>query len=276
MSGNYRGRTGPNFHQYLNNLNTINPIYDQEQFNAEDLSLENDLDMFTNADFTNFDNLDVPSLPEGESLNFEFNDDSKSDENLKYETLLATGTQSSLDMRDSSADSTPEPTPYFPSYNTPIQPAPTVSTFPVAPQVPVAPLASPTTIPQAPTQKKRKTATITTPPEPSISLEEQTRLAAEEDKRRRNTAASARFRVKKKQREANLEKTNKELNDRNSALQSKVTQLELENKWLKDLVIEKKGASTQAEVDKAFQAFRRKSEEREMNGKKGVGTTVSA
>ena len=282
MSGNYRGRTGPNFHEYLNNLNTINPMYDQDQFNTDGLDLEDDLEMFTNTDFTNYDPNDVPSLPDAGSLNFDFNDDSKPNDSLSYEDVLATGTESSLDTRDSPADLPPAPTPYIPSYNAPIQPAPTVSTFPVAPRVPAALLTSPstTTTSQAPSQKKRKTSTTTTtdtpPRQPSISLEEQTRLAAEEDKRRRNTAASARFRVKKKQREANLEKTNKELNDRNSALQSKVTQLELENKWLKDLVIERKGATTQAEVDKAFQAYRRESEERETNGRKGVGTAVSA
>ena len=42
--------------------------------------------------------------------------------------------------------------------------------------------------------------------QPVIDLEEQSRSMAEDDKRRRNTAASARFRVKKKQREQALEK----------------------------------------------------------------------
>jgi hypothetical protein len=73
-------------------------------------------------------------------------------------------------------------------------------------------------------------------------LEEVTRMAAEEDKRRRNTAASARFRVKKKQREQALEKTTKEMSDKVSSLESKILQLEMENKWLKELITEKAGA----------------------------------
>ena len=70
-------------------------------------------------------------------------------------------------------------------------------------------------------------------------MDEAARLAAEEDKRRRNTAASARFRVKKKQREAALEKSAKEMTDRVDALEAKVTHLEMENRWLRGLVTEK-------------------------------------
>jgi len=73
-------------------------------------------------------------------------------------------------------------------------------------------------------------------------IEEVTRMAAEEDKRRRNTAASARFRVKKKQREQALEKTTKEMSDKVQQLESKILQLEMENKWLKELITEKAGA----------------------------------
>lgn len=70
-------------------------------------------------------------------------------------------------------------------------------------------------------------------------LEDGSRMAAEEDKRRRNTAASARFRVKKKQREQNLERTAKEMTDKASALEARIGQLEMENKWLKSLITEK-------------------------------------
>lgn len=64
-------------------------------------------------------------------------------------------------------------------------------------------------------------------------------MAAREDKRRRNTAASARFRVKKKQREQDLERRVSEFQDKNTRLEQRVNQLEVENKWLKDLVVEK-------------------------------------
>jgi signal recognition particle GTPase len=73
----------------------------------------------------------------------------------------------------------------------------------------------------------------------SMNQEEAARMAAEEDKRRRNTAASARFRIKKKQREQALEKSAKEMSDKVSNLESKVSQLETENKWLKNLLVEK-------------------------------------
>lgn len=73
------------------------------------------------------------------------------------------------------------------------------------------------------------------------SLDESVRVAAEEDKRRRNTAASARFRVKKKQREQALEQTAKEMQDKAARLEQKVQQLETENAWLKGLITEKNG-----------------------------------
>jgi Basic region leucine zipper len=71
------------------------------------------------------------------------------------------------------------------------------------------------------------------------TFEDASRIAAEEDKRRRNTAASARFRVKKKQREQALEKSAKEMSDKVAALEGRINQLETENKWLKNLIMEK-------------------------------------
>jgi len=87
--------------------------------------------------------------------------------------------------------------------------------------------------------KKRKLddAALTMP----HSTDESARVAAEEDKRRRNTAASARFRVKKKQREQALEQTAKEMQDKAARLEQKVQQLETENAWLKGLITEKSG-----------------------------------
>ncbi|PWN87704.1 hypothetical protein FA10DRAFT_269018 [Acaromyces ingoldii] len=65
---------------------------------------------------------------------------------------------------------------------------------------------------------------------------EANRVAIEEDKRRRNTAASARFRVKKKQREAALEAHTKELTDKVDSLQREMEKLRNENTWLKGLI----------------------------------------
>jgi hypothetical protein len=71
------------------------------------------------------------------------------------------------------------------------------------------------------------------------SLEDKSRLLAEEDKRRRNTAASARFRVKKKQREQALERTVKEQTDKMAQMETIINQLRMENKWLRNLVTDK-------------------------------------
>jgi hypothetical protein len=55
-------------------------------------------------------------------------------------------------------------------------------------------------------------------------------------KRARNTAASARFRAKKKEREQELAQKTKKVKDTVIKLEAKVVQLETENRWLKDLV----------------------------------------
>ncbi|CAG8764944.1 1081_t:CDS:1 [Racocetra fulgida] len=65
------------------------------------------------------------------------------------------------------------------------------------------------------------------------------RLIAEENRRRRNTAASARFRIKKKIREQALEKTSKDMTAKAEMLENKVRELEKEIKWLRNLIIEK-------------------------------------
>lgn len=71
-------------------------------------------------------------------------------------------------------------------------------------------------------------------------------LSAAEDKRRRNTAASARFRLKKKEREAALERRAKELEDRVVDLERECEGLRRENGWLKGLVVGVTGAGAGA------------------------------
>lgn len=61
---------------------------------------------------------------------------------------------------------------------------------------------------------------------------------AVEDKRKRNTAASARFRIKKKMKEQEMEKKSKELQDRLQSLEKKLKTLEMENKCLKNLILQ--------------------------------------
>lgn len=98
-------------------------------------------------------------------------------------------------------------------------------------------------------------------------------FAAEEDKRRRNTAASARFRVKKKQREQALERTAKELSDKAKELEKRVNQLETENEWLRGLVVDRNGV---VGLEKAMKDREEAIEkvEGERDRKKGVGTTI--
>lgn len=87
---------------------------------------------------------------------------------------------------------------------------------------------------------------------PIPHMDEHARVAAEEDKRRRNTAASARFRVKKKQREQALEKTAKDMSDRVQQLEARIGQLETENTWLKSLITEKSAGKSSSTDIKAM------------------------
>ncbi|KAJ3220722.1 hypothetical protein HK099_004048 [Clydaea vesicula] len=61
------------------------------------------------------------------------------------------------------------------------------------------------------------------------------------DKRRRNTEASARFRAKKKIRDAELKNSQKELELKVSFLEKKTLEQEKEIKWLRSLITEKQG-----------------------------------
>ena len=136
MSG-YRGRAGPNFSEFLNNLNAVSPSYDQEQFNTDDINLDDELAMFTNTDFTHFD---IPSIPDAGTANFDLDDNPTANDNIKYEDLLAATTPASVLIGTSPA----EPVPLFPNYNTPIQPAPPANAFTVNPQPPSSVISSAT------------------------------------------------------------------------------------------------------------------------------------
>ncbi|CEP11125.1 hypothetical protein [Parasitella parasitica] len=61
----------------------------------------------------------------------------------------------------------------------------------------------------------------------------------DEDKRRRNTAASARFRVKKKIREQAMEQSVREMTEKSDKLQDRVNNLEAEIKYLRTLLLDK-------------------------------------
>lgn len=120
----------------------------------------------------------------------------------------------------------------------------------------------------------KRTASVAGIAQPGDLLEDGSRMAAEEDKRRRNTAASARFRVKKKQREQALEKQAKEMSDKVAQLEGKVQQLETENKWLKNLLTEKSDPTKLGELTGPSSKKADKEAEERSTGSRtdGVGT----
>lgn len=71
-----------------------------------------------------------------------------------------------------------------------------------------------------------------------IAVEVLLPLSLREDKRKRNTAASARFRLKKRGKDLELKATGTELSDRVKELENEVEGLKLENGWLRNLVLE--------------------------------------
>lgn len=62
---------------------------------------------------------------------------------------------------------------------------------------------------------------------------------ADEDKRKRNQAASARFRQKKKQREQQMAEHSREAQEKTKRLEDEVENLRRENTFLKKLLVEK-------------------------------------
>lgn len=72
---------------------------------------------------------------------------------------------------------------------------------------------------------------------------------AEEDKRKRNQAASARFRQKKKQREQQILEQSREMQEKTKKLENEVEGLKRENTFLKKLLVEK--VDNMSDEDKA-------------------------
>ncbi|KAF7595455.1 hypothetical protein BBP40_006077 [Aspergillus hancockii] len=260
----YNGRKAPNFSQYLEDLNAIPSPYDraiqQQQQQHGSFNLDAELSLFTNTEFFDFDNFGDLSLPtfdsvENDGLKKENNQHNGHNSDMEFLDLLGGFSNmpeySAAGFNAANAQSQPTSlqNAQFPNIpqmsngprnigSSPNDSSSTSSPSPAAqPQAPTpAPAASTASSTAAP---KRKNTQKSVP----LSVEEQARVVAEEDKRRRNTAASARFRVKKKMREQALEKTVKETTDKNTALEARVTALELENQWLKNLITEKNGQS---------------------------------
>ncbi|KAJ7702368.1 hypothetical protein B0H17DRAFT_1043953 [Mycena rosella] len=90
-----------------------------------------------------------------------------------------------------------------------------------------------------------------------------TPVSVAEDKRRRNTAASARFRLKKKEREAALEGRAKELEGRVNELERECEGLRRENGWLKGLVVGVTGAAQAPQQQATSSSLKRSRDELE-------------
>ncbi|KAF8418555.1 hypothetical protein EV426DRAFT_315492 [Tirmania nivea] len=261
MSG-YRGRLNVNVSHFLAGLNTV-PSSDEQtvdNFNPDDLSL------FTNtlfdyvdmgeplaADFSSDDSFNGATQktePKQETLqkqHFEVHNTIDSFLGYDYDYSAALQHPSLSDQhlqQPSAAPATLPPFAHETTFSLPPSiptPAPAAQTQPSTPATATFPM-NPTS-----TGAKRKNSIMeSASPE---SLEDASRLAAEEDKRRRNTAASARFRIKKKQREQALEKSAKDMADKVSQLEMKINQLEMENKWLKNLITEKNSGKKDGGLD---------------------------
>ncbi|KAI9473820.1 MAG: hypothetical protein EXX96DRAFT_528747 [Benjaminiella poitrasii] len=88
----------------------------------------------------------------------------------------------------------------------------------------------------------RKRSSVTEPStvkKTKIEDEQDSAVNPDEDKRRRNTAASARFRVKKKMREQAMEQSVREMSDKSERLQDRINHLEAEIKFLRSLLLNK-------------------------------------
>jgi hypothetical protein len=110
------------------------------------------------------------------------------------------------------------------------------------------PASIPSEKPNPPTPKRARTRRVSatsseSPDSRGESLPPTLNLRPIEDKRRRNTAASARFRLKKKEREAALEGKAKELESKANELEKECKDLRRENEWLKGLVVGINGAA---------------------------------
>lgn len=221
---------GPNVSQYIANLNAIPQSGPQHQ--PDPLAFDEDLALFSTSDLFDFDLGNV-----------------KHDDYARHADGVANkakaGKPTDVDYANAATymfdPAQPMLNTNFPPQNFDPQlfQSPQSATFPQHQQHQQQ-VASPTSPTDGTPHGHKRSLSVSSP---SGSTEDPGRHAAEEDKRRRNTAASARFRVKKKQREAALEKAAKENADRVDNLQKRVDQLETENKWLRELIVQKGGSA---------------------------------
>ncbi|KAJ4352670.1 hypothetical protein N0V95_004054 [Ascochyta clinopodiicola] len=248
MSG-YKGPRGPNVSQYIADLNQLSP---PTETLVEPQPVPEDFSAFLNTDFFDINggtNVDLNS-PIDFGVDFDIKQPAQSTtENIPRNSISTASAKPDMEFNlngdfqftdfnnfgaapilDTSMSSLPQPQPH--NYSIPTTYAPQSNAI------------SPISYDDS-ASKKRKLEDMTVGT-PIQHLDEHARVAAEEDKRRRNTAASARFRVKKKQREQALEKTAKDMSDRVQQLEARIGQLETENAWLKGLITEKSSGKSSA------------------------------
>ncbi|KKK15630.1 hypothetical protein P175DRAFT_0108740 [Aspergillus ochraceoroseus IBT 24754] len=292
----FNGRSAPNFSEYLQDLNAIPSQYDlANQQQQETFNIDSELSLFTNTEFFDFDKLGDLKIPSFEPVE-ETEQNASRNSDMEFLDLLGEGFGNVNDFQSPDVNSMNNSTmstqnnqlsvmPSMPNRLADNHVSPNSSSSTTSPasitsasQPPAPAPASTAVTGSLATGPKRKNTQKT----PIMSVEEAARVAAEEDKRRRNTAASARFRVKKKLREQALENTVKETSEKNAALEARVTALELENQWLKNLITEKNGKSAEegkkaetniTDMFKRFLAAQRANAERSSGESKiGVGT----
>ncbi|KAK3988153.1 hypothetical protein QBC44DRAFT_105678 [Cladorrhinum sp. PSN332] len=253
-------RRGVNVSQYLRNLN-VQESPGEETF-ITDEELAKDLALFTNTQFFDFEtgqNTDYQAPPvKPETVQSPTEDVTSATDSVMgdFPAGFDFSIAGDFSFGDFSSTYTSPTVPAFPDTLgglQPIQPTPQ-SAYPQPVSQHHQPGYVPSGAPQIGGDNRQETERRVSGPGRVLSFEDASRVAAEEDKRRRNTAASARFRIKKKQREQALEKSAKEMTDKVTMLEGRISALETENKWLKSLVTEKHG-DKQDILDKFFQEF---------------------
>lgn len=246
----YKGQRGPNVSQYIATLNQPSP---QQDLLADPAPVE-DFSDFLNADFFDVSNARHASVDFGNAGNFDINFDNQPSQPLKSPEGFQPATSANMDF-NLNGDFPFTDFNSFPT-NAAFDPALPLAHgqpnhYPLAPDF-ASPNSSLSPITPGYDQASKKRKLDNVPPVIPHSLDENARIAAEEDKRRRNTAASARFRIKKKQREQALEQSQKEAQEKVAKLEATIEQLQTENAWLKSLITEKSGGKSTTEEIKAL------------------------
>lgn len=231
MSGFGRG---PNVSQYIANLNAVVPPQQHDP-----LAFDEDLALFSNTDLFDFD---LGNVKHDDYVNAAAEAAGKEKADGKAMSAVEYANAASFNMFDPS-HAMMNNNYATANFDPQLYQSPQSATFPQPQPQPQQQLANSASPSDSAAQGQKRSHSVSSP---AGSTEDPSRHAAEEDKRRRNTAASARFRVKKKQREAALEKTAKDNAERVDNLQKRVTELEMENKWLRELVVQKSGKETAA------------------------------